>query len=60
MFNLYTPKTVVGKAVLRLVLVAVVAVLGYVVSNPDLVGGGVVYLVVKTVYDLLNSNVPNR
>lgn len=58
--NLYTPKTAIGKAVLRLALVAVVAVLGYIVSNPDIVGGGVAYLVVKTVYDLVNANVPNR
>lgn len=59
MLNLPTPKSAVGKLVLRLVIVAVVAVLGYLVSNPDLVGGGIVYLVVKTLYDLLNANTPN-
>lgn len=57
--NLPTPKTVVGKLVLRVVLVAVVAVLGYLVSQPEVATGGVAYLVLKSVYDFLNSNVPN-
>lgn len=57
--NLYTPKTAVGKLVLRLAIVALVAVLGVLVQDPSVAQGGVAYLIIKTAYDLLNSNVPN-
>lgn len=57
--NLFTPKTVVGKLVLRLAIVALVAVLGYLLQDPSVAQGGVAYLIIKTAYDLLNSNVPN-
>jgi hypothetical protein len=57
--KLPTPKSAVGKFVLRAVLVAVIAGLGYALSQPELASGGVAYLVIKGLYDLLNSNVPN-
>lgn len=59
MFNLPTAKTVVGKLAIRCALVAVVAVLGFLLSQPELAQGSVAYLVVKTAYDFLNNNVPN-
>jgi len=57
--NLPTPKTTIGKLVVRLGIVAVIAVLGALLEDPSVTQGGILYLVIKTVYDLLNSNTPN-
>lgn len=57
--NLPTPKSTIGKLVLRLGIVAVIAVLGALLQDPSVAQGGILYLVIKTVYDLLNSNTPN-
>ena len=59
MINLPTPKTALGKMALRIILVGVVAALGYALQQPEVVQGSVAYMIVKTVYDVLNSNVPN-
>lgn len=60
--NLPTPKTVVGKAVERLFLVALVAVLADVVAHQSLGNSGPAltgYFVLKTLVDLLNKNLSN-
>jgi hypothetical protein len=57
--NLPTPKTAVGKMCLRVILVGVIAGLGYALQQPEVVSGGMAYVVLKTIYDLLNTNVPN-
>ena len=57
--NLPTPKTALGKMALRIVLVGVIAAVGYALKQPEVVSGGMAYVVLKTVYDVLNSNVPN-
>lgn len=57
--NLPTPKTVVGKLILRVAVVALVAGLGYLLNQPEVAVGGVYYFAIKTLYDFLNSNVPN-
>lgn len=56
--NLPTPKTAIGKMALRVVLVGVIAALGYVLQQPEVVSGGVAYVILKTIYDVLNSNTP--
>lgn len=58
-FNLPTPKTALGKLALRAVIIAVVAGLGYVLQQPEIGRGGVLYLVVKGAYDFLNGNIKN-
>lgn len=57
--NLPTPKTAIGKMALRIILVGVIAGLGYALKQPEVVSGSVAYVIVKTVYDILNANVPN-
>ena len=59
MINLPTPQTAVGKMCLRIILVGVIAGLGYALQQPQVVSGGMAYVILKTVYDLLNTNVPN-
>lgn len=59
MFNLPTPKTAVGKFVLRASIAAVIAVLGIALDQPQLAQGSVFYLILKSIYDTLNSNIPN-
>lgn len=56
--NLPTPSTVVGKLVLRAVLVAVVAAVGFLVKQPEVAAGSGYYLVLKLIYDVLNKNTP--
>ena len=57
--NIPTPQTALGKAAVRALLVAVVAAIGYLVQDPAVAQGGLLYFVLKTVLDVLNSNVPN-
>lgn len=57
--NLPTPQTAVGKMCLRVILVGVIAGLGYALQQPQVVSGGMAYVILKTVYDLLNSNIKN-
>lgn len=59
MFNLPTPKTAVGKFVLRAGLVALIAVLGLALNQPEVAQGSLVYLIIKGIYDTLNSNINN-
>lgn len=59
MINLPTPKTAIGKMALRIILVGVIAALGYALKQPEVVQGSMAYVIVKTVYDILNANVPN-
>lgn len=57
--NVPTPQTALGKAAVRALLVAVVAAIGYLVQDPAVAQGGLLYFVLKTVLDVLDSNVPN-
>lgn len=57
--KLPTPQTALGKAAMRAVLVAVVAGIGYLTQDPAVAQGGLLYFVLKTTLDVLNSNVPN-
>lgn len=59
MFNFPVPKTTLGKAAERAVVIAVVAGLGYLLQDPAVGQGGLAYFIVKTIYDLLNSNIKN-
>lgn len=56
--KLPAPKTAIGKMALRIVLVGVIAALGYALQQPEVVSGGIAYVILKTVYDVLNSNTP--
>lgn len=56
--NLPTPSTVVGKLVLRAALVAVIAVVAFLMKQPEVAAGSGYYLVLKLIYDVLNSNTP--
>lgn len=57
MFNLPTPQTVLGKAVMRALLICVAAIIAAVLQNVSV--APFVYFGLKTVLDLLNSNIPN-
>jgi len=57
--KLPTPKTALGKAAYRAVLVAVVAGIGVLLKDPSVGQGGILYFALKTVLDVLNSQVPN-
>lgn len=57
--KLITPATTLGRAAERAVFVALVAGLGYLLKDPAIGQGGTAYFVLKTVYDLLNSNIAN-
>lgn len=57
--NLPSPQTSLGKAIERAIFVAVIAGIGAYLKDPSVTGGGVMYFGIKTIYDLLNSNVKN-
>jgi len=57
--NLPTPRTAVGKMAYRASIVAVIAGLGYVLKDPSIGQGGLAYFVIKSIIDLLNSNIQN-
>lgn len=58
--NLPTPNTVIGKAIERALLVALVAFLGALLNNSGVSEGSLLYFGLKTAYDLLNANTPTR
>lgn len=57
--NLPSPQTSLGKAIERAIFVAVIAGIGAYLKDPSVTGGGVMYFGIKTIYDLLNSNIKN-
>lgn len=57
--KLPSPQTSLGKAIERAIFVAVIAGIGAYLKDPSVTGGGVMYFGIKTIYDLLNSNVKN-
>lgn len=58
MFKLPAPKTALTKLALNVILVGVIAALGYYLKQPEVVQGGMAYVILKAVYDILNSNTP--
>lgn len=57
--KLPNPQTTLGKAVQRAIFVAIVAGIGAYLKDTSVGQGGVMYFGIKTIYDLLNSNVKN-
>lgn len=58
--NLPVPDSTLGRLVERCVVVAVIAVIGVVLSDAStVIPGSIAYTVLATVRDLLNSNIDN-
>lgn len=55
--NLPTPKTTLGKAAMRSVLICIAAIIAAVLQEVQLTP--FIYFALKTALDLLNSNIPN-
>lgn len=53
------PTTALGKAASRAVLVAIVAGISFFLQDPAVAQGGLIYFVLSTVKDVLNSNINN-
>lgn len=57
--SLPTPKTALGKAAYRALIVGLVAAIGVLLNDPAIGQGGLVYLGLKTLLDILNSDIKN-
>lgn len=53
------PKTTLGRAASRAILVAIVAGISYFMQDASVAQGGLIYFLLSTVKDLINSNIAN-